>query len=282
MRICRLIRSYNSICFTLLYCLILVLSSLLDSTKTSSTAGTDKTNLSSCWSLTATGGWLTNVLMVTSSVGMLYGVLSYTTNLGPAVTLDGVLVVGVSSLEKGLIGTSTSGNNTNLGTDTGRNGLLSSRGKTKTGGSLILIVGYYNSECSRSTSEGTTVTNLSLNVAHDGSLRYRGERKDVSYGKSSLLSAVNVLSRVHTLSGDHKLIVPLEAVGIEELNLGHRSTTTRIVKDLLYNSLDVSVLLGVINGTKLYSSLASAGVCLEDGGLTLPLCLFVRLKCIIP
>jgi len=48
--------------------------------------------------------------------------------------------------------------------------------------------------------------------------------------------------------------------------------------DLLDYSTDVSVLLSVVEGTKLGSSLAGAGVCLEDGGLTLPLCLFVLEK----
>ena len=43
--------------------------------------------------------------------------------------------------------------------------------------------------------------------------------------------------------------------------------------DLLDNSTDVSVLLGVIEGSELGSALAGTDMCLENGGLTLPLCL---------
>ena len=61
--------------------LIPVLTKLLDSAKTSSTPGTDKTDLTTSRSLLADSGGTTNVLVVTSSVGMLDGVHSNTTNL---------------------------------------------------------------------------------------------------------------------------------------------------------------------------------------------------------
>jgi hypothetical protein len=59
----------------------------------------------------------TNVLVVTTSVRMLDWILGHTSYLWPAVTLDSVLVVGVTGLEKGLVGTATSSNDTNLSTD---------------------------------------------------------------------------------------------------------------------------------------------------------------------
>merc|ERR1719223_2081648 len=112
----------------------------------------------------------TNVLMVTSSVGMLYGILSYTTNLRPAVALDGILVVGTSGLQQGLVGTTTSGNNTDLCTDGGRDGLLTSGRKSKLGGSLLLVVGDNNGVGTGATGESTTVPALGLDVADNGSL----------------------------------------------------------------------------------------------------------------
>lgn len=213
------------------------------------------------------------MLVVTSSVGMLYWIFSHTPNLGPAVALNRILVVGVSSLEEGLIGTSTSSNNSNLGTDTGLNSLLSSRGKTKTSGSLVIIVGNDNGEASRSTSKSSTVSNLTLNVTHNGTLWNGGKRKNVSNDKSSLLSTVNELTSVHTLSGNHEFRVALETVGIHKLNLGKGGTSTRVVDDLLDDSTNVTVFLGIIEGTELGGSLAGTGVRLEDGGFTLPLCL---------
>mmetsp|Transcript_11239 Transcript_11239/g.24792 ORF Transcript_11239/g.24792 Transcript_11239/m.24792 type:complete len:214 (-) Transcript_11239:30-671(-) len=206
---------------------------------------------------------------------MLHRILSHSPNLGPAVPLNGVLVVGTSSLEEGLIGTSTSGDNSDLGTDVGRDGLLSSRGKTETGGSLVLIVRDDNCEASRSTGEGTTVTDLGLNVADDGSLGHLLQRKNISAVQGSLLTTVNELSSVHTLGRNHKLSVTLETVSVQELNLSNGSSPTRIMENLLHNAADVSTTLGVVDGTELDGSLTGAGVCLEDGGLTLSLGLYV-------
>jgi hypothetical protein len=257
----------------LLISLLLILASLLDSTKTSGTACSDQTTLSSRGTCFTTSRWHTNVLVVSSSVGMLYWILRHTTNLGPVVALHSILVVSVSGLQKRLVGTSTSSYNADLCTYSRGNSFLSSGGKTETGGSFLVVVGNNNSEGSRSTSKSTTITNLRLNVAHDCSLGYRGEGKHVSYGESSFLSTVNVLSGVHTLGTKHKLVIPLETVCIEELNLSYWSSTTGVMHDFLHNSTDVSVLLSVVNGTELHRSLTGTGVSLEDGGLTLPLCL---------
>mmetsp|Transcript_5360 Transcript_5360/g.8213 ORF Transcript_5360/g.8213 Transcript_5360/m.8213 type:complete len:216 (+) Transcript_5360:2311-2958(+) len=206
---------------------------------------------------------------------MLHRVLGNTTNLGPAVTLHGVLVVGTSSLKQRLISTSTSSNNTDLGTDVRLDSLLTSRGKTETGGSLVLIVGDDNSEAAGSTGKSTTITNPGLNVAHNGTLGHTSQRKNISDGQSGLLSAVDELTGVHTLSGNHKLSVPLVTVGVQELDLGNGSTTTGVMHDVLDNTTDVSTTFSVVDGTKLHSSLTGADVRLENGGLTLPLCLDV-------
>jgi hypothetical protein len=213
------------------------------------------------------------MLVISSSVGMLYGILGNSTNLGPAVALDGVLVVSISSLEKRLIGTSTSSDDSDLSTYEGRNSLLSSRRKTKTGGSLIIIVGYDNSKGSGSTCERTAVTDLGLNIAHNGSLRDSRKGKTVSYREGCLLSAEDVLSSVHTFGCDHELIVPLVTVSVKELNSCHRSSTTRVMDDLLDYSTDISMLLSVVDSTKLNRTLTGAIMRHENGGLSLPLCL---------
>ena len=215
------------------------------------------------------------MLVVTSSVGMLYGVLSYTTNLRPAVALDGVLVVGTSGLQQRLIGTATSGNNTNLGTDGGRDGLLSSGWKSKLGGSLLFVVGDNNGVGTRAAGECTTVSELGLDVADNGSLRDRSQRQDVTAGKAGLLSAVDELSAVHTFGTQEQFVVSLVSVLVQELNTADRGTSTRVVHDLLDGSSDVTLLLGIVERSKLARSLSGAGVRLEDGRLTLSLCLLL-------
>jgi len=214
--------------------------------------------------------------MVTSSVWMLHRVLSNTTNLGPAVALDGVFVVGASSLEQGLIGTASSGNDTNLGTNGGGDGLLSARGKTQTSGSLVFVVGDNNSKGSRASSKGTAVSTLGFDVADNGSFGDLVQRHDITDGKSGLLSTVDELSGVHSFGAKEKFIVSLIPVGIEKLHLGDGSTSTRVVDDFLHDATNVTLLFGVIEGTKLDSTLAGTDMCLEDRGLSLTLGLSIQ------
>jgi len=203
--------------------------------------------------------------MVTSTEGMLHGILSYTSNLRPTVTLDTVLVVGTSSLEQGLISTSTSGNDTDLSASGVRDGLLTSTGKTKTGSSLILIVSNDNSEASRSTSKGTTITLSGLDIAHNSSLGNLVEGKAVSNNQICLLSAINELSGVHTFGSNEEFRITLILVRVKELNLSYRSTTTGVMKNLLDHTTNVPMTLGVVKCTKLYGTLAITHVGLKDG-----------------
>jgi len=213
------------------------------------------------------------VLVVSTSEGMLHRVLCHTTNLGPAVALDSILVVGTSSLQEGLVGTSSTGDNTDLSTDSGRDSLLSTRWKTETGGTLFIIMGDDHGEAARSTGESTAIANLGLNVAHNGTLGNLLQRQHISNVQSGLLSAVDELSSVHTLSGDHELGIALETVGVQELDLGDGRTSSWVMKNFLDDSADVATTLSIVDGTKLDGSLARARVGLEDRGLTLSLCL---------
>ncbi|MFS7929228.1 hypothetical protein Hanom_Chr04g00330011 [Helianthus anomalus] len=56
------------------------------------------------------------MLMVTTTMRMLHGVHSNTTNLRPAVSLDAELVVCITGLEHGLLGSSTACNLTDHST----------------------------------------------------------------------------------------------------------------------------------------------------------------------
>jgi len=256
--------------------LILVLGCLLDSAKASGTAGTDETDLTTGWAFLGNGGRHTNVLMVTSSVWMLHWILGHTTNLRPAVALDGVLVVGASGLQQRLVGTSTTGDDSDLGTHVGRDGLLTTGWQAETGGSLVFVVGHDDGEGAGATGKGTAISELGLDVAHDGALRDLVQWKDVANGQGGLLSAVDELSAVHAFRAQEELVVALVSVGVQELDLGDWSATTRVVQDLLDDSADVSLLFGIVQSSQLHGSLAGARVGLEHAGLTLTLCLLIE------
>ena len=76
------------------------------STNTSGAAGGDESDLLAGGAVTAHSGGVSNVLMVTTTMGMLNGVTGNTTNLGPAVTLAAEAEEGVTGLEDGLLDTS--------------------------------------------------------------------------------------------------------------------------------------------------------------------------------
>merc|ERR1712151_1467303 len=172
--------------------LILLLGSSSTSETTSATGG-NETDLLTGRGTTTSGRSVTNVLMVTTTMRMLDGIHRNTSNLRPAVSLDLVLVVSVTSLEKRLIKTTTTSNNTDHSTASGRNGLLDTRRKLDAG-LVVITVGDDGGVVTRSTSEHTTVSSLALNVAD---------------GKLGLVTAVNKLSSVHALSSNEEFLLEL-------------------------------------------------------------------------
>lgn len=257
--------------------LVLILPKFLHSSKPSRPPGTNQTNLSTRRRLPTHGGRTTNMLVITTSKGMLYWIFCHTTNLGPAVPLDSVLVEGASGLEQRFVGTSSSGHDSNLRTDIGRYGLLATGRQAKASGSFVVIVGDDHGETPGSTRKGTAITHLGFDIANDGTLGNLSQRQHVANGQSGLFSTVDELASVHAFGGHHEFGVAFEAIGIQELNLGHWGTSSGIVKDFLHDTADVASTFGVVNGTELNGPLARASVCLEDWGFTLSLRLSIMI-----
>ena len=211
------------------------------------------------------------MLVVTSTERVLHGILRHTPDLWPAVALHGVLVVGPPGLEQGLVRAAAPGNDSHLRPHSGCDGLLPPRGEAEAGRALVLVVRYHDREAPRAPGEGAAIAHARLNVAYDGPLRDLLQRQDVPDGERRLLPAVHELAGVHPLCCHHELHVALEAVRVEELDLGHGCAAAGVVEDLLDDAADVPTALGVVDGSKLHGPLASAHVRLEDGGLSLTL-----------
>ena len=94
---------------------LLLIVVLFASPDPTSSSGSNKTDLATGRGSSLDSRCFANMLMVTTTVGMLYGVHSHTTNLGPAVALNLKLMVGTSSLQHGLVNTATTGNDTDHG-----------------------------------------------------------------------------------------------------------------------------------------------------------------------
>lgn len=141
------------------------------------------------------------------------------------VALGLVLVVRTTSLEQRLVDTSTTGNNTDCCTAAARDGLLRTRRKTDTGLVLVGRVTDHGGVVAGCPGESTTVTDLLLDVAHNGTLRELGDGDDVTDSKRRLLAAVDESTGVKTLGGNEGLLAELVPVGVTEDNAGEGSTT---------------------------------------------------------
>ena len=128
------------------------------------------------------------------------------------------------------------------------------------------------------TADSTTVTNLLLDVGDNGTLRDGGKGEDVADGESGVLAGVDELAGVHALVGDEGLALLLELVGGVEDNAGERSTTTGVVDDLLHNTTDVAVALGIVERSELSRGLVQPGVGGEDGTAALTLVANLRVE----
>jgi hypothetical protein len=207
------------------------------------------------------------VLLVTTTVRVINRVHGNTTHLGPLVSLDAVLVECTTSFQDRLIGSSTTGNQTDHGTAVAADSLLATRWKSDTSDVLISILGNNESIVTRSTSHNTIVTNLGLNVADNGTFRDLVQRKDISDGQLSLLSGKDELTGVKTLRSANKGVDSLESVGILELDGSDRGTSSRVVVDVLYNTLGIAVSFGKVLLLESNRALAADSVGFVDGSL---------------
>jgi len=240
--------------------------------ETTGASGGNQTDLLTVRGISADGRRVTNVLMVTTSVGMVDRVHRHTTNVRPAVSLGLVLVERVTGLQHRLVDTATSGNDADHSASAGRDRLLGTGRQTDASLALIRVVRDDGGVVSGRARERAAVANLRLNVADDSTLGHRSDGEHIANVQGSLLAAVHELTGVHALSGDEHLAVDLVLVGITEINTGEGSATAGVVDDFFDNTLDVSVSLSEVDAAVLGSTLSVVGVRLEDATGTLSLC----------
>ena len=188
---------------------------------------------------------------------MVDGVHGNTTSLGPGVALDSKLMLSTRGLckvyqrmlnpllrsprrtQQGLVGSSTSRNDTNHSSGTALDDLLCARWELDTGLALIWVMANNGNVVARCASKSSTVTNLLFHVCDNSSFRDGAKREDVSDCEVGVLAGVDELTSVHALVRDEGLGVKLESVGIAEDNLCERGSSTGIVDDC-NNAISIS------------------------------------------
>ena len=244
--------------------------SALDLTSTAETtgaAGSDQTDLLARGAVAGDGRGVTDVLMVTTTVRVLNGVLGDTTHLGPAVALDAEAVVRVTGLEDGLLNAATAGDEADAGAAGRRDGLLLARRELEAGLAGLLVVRDDDAVVAGRLGERAAVTDLGLNVADDATLGDLAELEDVADGEGRLGTAHDGLAGEHALGGDEELLDALELVRVAELDLGEGRAAARVVGDLLDGAAHVAVALAVVEGAKAGRTEALVRVDVEDGRL---------------
>merc|ERR1719219_1166925 len=123
---------------------------------------------------------MTDMLMVTTTVRMLYGVHSHTSDLWPAVSLNSVFMVSSTSLQHGLIASTATGYQAHDAPVFGRVQLFDARGQLDLGSAGVQVVGYDGAIAARGLGNLASVAGFLFKRAQDGTFWHLSDREDVS------------------------------------------------------------------------------------------------------
>ena len=126
---------------------------------------------------------MTHVLMVTTTVRMLDGVHSNTSDDRPVTLLSVRPVVGLVGLEHGLVSSGATGDNTDHASAATEDGLADAGWESDSGLRAILGVTDDDGGGAGGTGEAATVTELGLDVGDNGALWHHINGEDVADGE---------------------------------------------------------------------------------------------------
>ena len=121
-------------------CSLVLLENLSTTSGETSSSGSDETALLSSGGVSSDGRWMTNMLMVTTTMRMLDWVHCDTSNSWPVLSLSSGLEPGVGSLEEWLVGSLTTSDDSDHGSAISTDCLSGTRRKSDSGFSTIIGV----------------------------------------------------------------------------------------------------------------------------------------------
>jgi hypothetical protein len=251
--------------------LLLLNDGLLSTSDETGSSGGDETTLLSSGGISSHGSGVTNVLMVTTTMRMLDGVHSDTSNSGPVLLLCLGFVVSVDGSQERLITPLSTGDNTNHSSAGSLDGFTNTGRKLDSGLAAIFGVTDDDTGGSGSTGEGTSVSEFGLNVGNNSAFGHGVDGKDVSNLEGGFLSSIDEHTSVHALDGDEVFSSELVLVHVSELNLSERGSTTGIVDNILDDSLDVALSLSEIKCSELGGCHSLVCVSSEDSAASVSL-----------
>jgi len=117
---------------------------------------------------------------------------------------------------------------------------------------------------SGSTGEGATVSEFGLNAGNNGTFGHRVDGEDIADLEGSFLTGIDEHTGVHAFNSNEILSIESISVLVSELDLSKWGSTSRIVNDILDDSLDVTLSLTKIKCSKFGWSNSLVSVCCED------------------
>lgn len=229
-------------------------SLLLSSSEQTSSSGGDETDLLTWGGISGNSSWVTDVLVVTSSVWMVDWVHGNTSNSWPHLSLGLESVMLGTGLQDWLIGSLSSSNESNGSSTASSNGLSGSRWQSDSGLSSIFGVSNNGDGSSRGSGISSLISNSLLDVVDNGTFWDGVDWQDVSDGNGSLGSAVDVLTDIGSFSGQEVLRISLKFIWVLEGNSGQWGTSAWVVDDFSDDSSDISLSLGVVEVSVLRGS----------------------------
>ena len=146
-------------------------------------SGCNESAFLTSWGVSSHSSWVTNVLMISSSMRMFDGVHSNTSDSGPVLLLRLCFVVGNISLQEGLIGSLTTSDDADHGSAGSLDGFSESRWESHSGSLSVFGVTDDDSGAAGRASDTASISEFGLNVGDDGALGHCVHGKDVSDGE---------------------------------------------------------------------------------------------------
>lgn len=240
--------------FALVFSLLGISSLLLSSSKKTSSSGGDETDLLTWWGISGDGSWVTDVLVVTSSVWMVDWVHGNTSNSWPHFSLGLESVMLGTGLQDWLIGSLSSSNESNGSSAVSSDGLSGTGWQSDSGLGSIFRVSNDSDGGSRGSGVGSLISDSLLDIVDNGTFWDRVDWQDVSDSNGSFISTVNVLSDIGSLGSQEVLSIGLELVWVSEADLSQWGTSTWVMDDFLDDSSDVSLSLSEVEVSVLWGS----------------------------
>jgi len=220
-------------------------------------SGGDETDLLTWRSVTSNSRRFTNMLMVTTTVGMLDWVFGYTSHLWPAVSLHAELVVGSAGLEHWLVDSSTARNEAKHSSVSAAVKFFDTRWEFHSSFAGVSVVGNDGAVSTRGLGDLASVTRLLFERAHDGTFWHLSNWHDITDIELSLFTGMNKLAGANALWAHHGLGDFSVLVWVLELNLGKWSAPAWIVYDILHKTLDEALSLGIVKAPQFSSALSA-------------------------